>query len=228
MLPSAHSVRLLLAAVGLFSASCMSAQTNSDWISLFDGKTASAWRGYLKPDLPAGWEVVDGALTRVAAGGDIITKDQFESFELELEWKIAPGGNSGIFFHVREDTSLSHVYVSGPEFQILDNAAHRDGLDPRTSAGSNYALHAPARDVTKKPGEWNHVRIIVNGGHVEHWLNGQKLLEYELWSDDWTQRVAASKFKTMPHYGKSKTGHIALQDHGDWVAYRNIRIRRIN
>lgn len=227
MWPSARIGGLLLAASVFTSTNCMNAQTKSDWVSLFDGKTAAAWRGYLKSELSAGWQVVDGALTRVAQGGDIITKDQFDNFELELEWKLAPGGNSGIFFHVKEDSALNAVYLSGPEFQVLDNEAHKDGLDARTSAGSNYALHAPARDVTKKPGEWNQARIVVNGGHVEHWLNGVKLLEYELWSDDWAKRVAASKFKSMPEYGKAKTGHIALQDHGDWVAFRNIRIRRI-
>jgi hypothetical protein len=205
----------------------MQAQTGTDWIWLFDGQTTDAWRGYLKSELPSGWQIVDGALTRVAEAGDIITKEEFDNFELELEWKSSPGGNSGIFFHVQEDSALQSVYFSGPEFQVLDNEAHKDGLDPRTSAGSNYALHAPARDMTKKPGEWNSARIVVNGSHVEHWLNGTKLLEYELWSDDWQRRVAASKFKDMPAYGMAKTGHIALQDHGDWVAYRNIRIRRI-
>lgn len=220
-------MHLLAGALFLTAANCMSAQTSSEWITLFDGTSTSAWRGYLKPDLPAGWRVVDGALTRVAEGGDIITRDQFDSFELELEWKVAPGGNSGIFFHVQEDSTLRWPYESGPEYQVLDNQAHRDGLDPRTSAGSNYALHAPANDATRRPGEWNQARIVVNGSHVEHWLNGEKLLDYELWSDDWAQRVAASKFKDMPAYGRARTGHVSLQDHGDWVAFRNIRIRRL-
>lgn len=207
------------------AACSMNTQSGADWIELFDGTSTSAWRGYLKPELPDGWRVVDGALTRVAAGGDIITKDQFENFELTLDWKLTKGGNSGIFFGVQEDPSLSAVYLTGPEMQVLDNVAHRDGLDPRTSAGSNYALHAPARDVTRPIGEWNSVRLIVNHGHVEHWLNGEKLLEYDLDSQDWKQRVANSKFKDMPAYGRSRRGHIALQDHGDWVALRRIRIR---
>jgi hypothetical protein len=206
----------------------MHAQTSSQWISLFDGKNTGAWRGYLKSELPASWQVADGALTVVGTNGeDIITRDQFDSFELELEWMIQKGGNSGIFFHVQEDPKFKHVWESAPEYQVLDNQAHQDAKDARTSAGSNYALHAPARDVTKQPGEWNRARIIVNGSHVEHWLNGEKLLEYELWSDDWKGRVAASKFKSMPAYGLAKSGHIALQgDHG-WVAYRNIRIRKL-
>ncbi|MGQ0815393.1 MAG: 3-keto-disaccharide hydrolase [Gemmatimonadota bacterium] len=206
----------------------MNTQNQSDWITLFDGRDASAWRGYLKQDLPAGWQIVGGELTRVDQGGDIITKDTFENFDLTLDWKVMKGGNSGIFFGVKEDASLPAVYYSGPEMQVLDNVAHRDGLDPRTSAGSNYALHQPIRDVTKPVGEWNSVRLIVNRGHVEHWLNGLKLLEYELWSDDWKRRVAESKFKEMPEYGLTKRGHIALQDHGDRVAFRNIRIRRLD
>ena len=213
------------AVVVIVSSSCSSGM--SDWQSLLSNNAAPAWRGYRKAELPSGWQVIDGALTRVAAGGDIITTEQFDNFELELEWKLQQGGNSGIFFHVIEDPALNAVYLTGPEMQVLDNEAHRDGLDPRTSAGSNYALHAPARDVTRPVGEWNHVRLVVNGSHVEHWMNGEKLLEYELWSDDWKQRVQASKFKDMPKYGTAGSGHIALQDHGDWVAFRNIRIRRL-
>lgn len=188
---------------------------------------ASAWRGYLKPAMPAGWKVIDGALTRVAEAGDIITKEQFANFELELEWKISPGGNSGIFFHVVEDPKLEETYFSGPEYQILDNHGHADGKNPLTSAASNFAVDAPVKDLTRKVGAWNKARLVVRGPHVEHWLNGIKVVEYEMWTPEWNQRVAASKFKTMPAYGTSKNGHIALQDHGNWVAFRNIRIRRI-
>jgi hypothetical protein len=198
----------------------------AEWESLFDGASANAWRGFKQSALPAGWQIVDGALTRVGAGGDIISKAQFENFELELEWKVAPGGNSGVFFHVAEDT-MKYVWQTGPEMQLLDNQRHADGKNPMTSAGSNFALHAPARDVSKPAGEWNRARLVVNGAQVEHWLNGEKIVEYELWSDDWKQRVQDSKFKDMPRYGLMRTGHIALQDHGDWVAFRNIRIRRL-
>ncbi|HEX6559836.1 MAG TPA: DUF1080 domain-containing protein [Longimicrobiales bacterium] len=225
----AHRTRALLLLMATFATQlrAQAAPKSSGWIALFDGHSTAAWRGYNKPALPAGWQVVAGALTRVAEAGDIVSKDNFDNFELELEWKIAKGSNSGIFFHVQEDSALA-MYMSGPEMQVLDNKVHQDGLEPRTSAGSNYALHAPVRDVTKPVGEWNKVRIIVNGPHVEHWLNGVKIVEYELWSDDWKQRVAESKFKAWPAYGIARTGHIGLQDHGDWVAYRNIRIRPIN
>jgi hypothetical protein len=199
----------------------------SGWITLFNGKNTSAWRGYLKSDFPAGWQIVDGALTRAGPATDIITKEKFENFDLRFEWKVAKGSNSGVFFNVVEDTALHHAYDSAPEYQILDNRNHRDGLNPITSAGSNFALHAPVSDVTKAVGQWNRARIVVNKGHVEHWLNGVKLLDYYLWSGDWNQRVAASKFKDFPAYGKSRSGHIGLQDHGDWVAFRNIKIRRI-
>lgn len=186
------------------------------------------WRGYLKPNLPAGWELKGKTLTRVAAAGDIITEQTYENFELTLEWKISKGGNSGIFFHVVEDPKFDAVYLTGPEMQVLDNKGHSDGRLPLTSAGSDFAVHAPSKDVTKPVGQWNKVKLVVKGSHVEHWLNGTKLLEYELWSDDWKQRVAASKFKTLaPQFGMAKTGHIALQDHGDWVSFRNIKIKRL-
>ena len=203
-----------------------SARTQA-WQPLLQGTSASAWRGFRSEALPPGWQVVDGALTRVGAAGDIITREQFQNFELELEWKVAAGGNSGVFFHVVEDSAAQYVWETGPEFQVLDNERHADGKLPQTSAASNFALHAPARNVTLPAGQWNRARVLVNGSHVEHWLNGEKVVEYELWSDDWKQRVRNSKFNQMPRYGLARSGHIALQDHGDWVAFRNIRIRRL-
>jgi hypothetical protein len=214
----------------LLGACCLIASCGvmrNDWRPLLTDNPATDWRAYRGSELPAGWQLQDGALTRVGAGGDIITREVFENFELTLEWKISPGGNSGIFFRVVEDSTLNAVYLTGPEMQVLDNAGHADGKNPSTSAGSNFALHAPARDATKAVGEWNAVRLLVNGSHVEHWLNGEKIVEYELGSADWKQRVQASKFKDWPRYGMARRGHIALQDHGDWVAFRNIRIRRI-
>jgi len=184
------------------------------------------WRGFKKDTLPSGWKLVDGVLTHTKGGGDIVTDEKYQDFVLELEWKISEGGNSGIFFHVSEDHD--HVWLGGPEMQILDNEAHKDAMKPETSAGANYALHAPCKDVTNPVGEWNHIKLVVDGPHVEHWMNGTKLLEYELWSDDWKARVAASKFKDMPPYGLGKIGHIALQDHGDIVSFRNITITSLN
>lgn len=201
------------------------AERAAGWRLLFDGRTTEGWRGFRKDAAPAGWQVSNGALTRVGEGGDIMTDEEFGSFELVLEWNVAPGGNSGVFFHVVEDSSLSYVWQSGPEMQVLDNARHADGRDPLTSAASNFAVHAPSRDATRPAGEWNAARLVVRGDHVEHWLNGEKVVEYELGSPDWQQRVAASKFASMPRYARARSGHIALQDHGDRVSYRNIRIR---
>ena len=207
---------------------CSQDMKKGGWISLFNGKSTAAWRGYLQKDVPAGWKVIDGALTRVGEAPDLITKDEFKDFELDLEWKISKAGNSGILFHVIEDPSLDHPYLSAPEMQVLDNKEHPDGKNPLTSAGSNFAMHAPVRDVTKAVGKWNKARLIVKGNHVEHWLNGMKLLEYEQGSPDWKERLAKSKFRTWPKYATGKTGHIALQSHDDWVAYRNIKIKRLD
>jgi hypothetical protein len=194
------------------------------WRPLFDGVTTNGWRGFRRTDA-AGWQVVDSALTRVGEGADLITQDQFANFELELEWKVAPGGNSGILFRVTEDAQ--QTYHTGPEMQVLDDAAHQDGQSRLTSAGSNYALHAAPEGVVRPAGEWNAVRLVVNGAHVEHWLNGVKIVEYQLWTPAWDSLVAASKFVEWPGYGRARRGHIALQDHGDTVAYRNIRIREL-
>jgi hypothetical protein len=209
---------------GIAAQNTLSAQERAEgWRLLFDGRTTDGWRGFRGDAMPDGWQVVDGALTRVAAGGDIVTTEQFESFELVLDWKVSPGGNSGIFFHVTEDAD--HVWQTGPEYQILDDAGHRDGLTPETSAGSNYALHAPVGAAARPAGEWNTARLVVRGDHVEHWLNDVKIVSYELRSDEWKALVAASKFGDMPGYGLARRGHLALQDHGDHVAFRNIRIR---
>lgn len=194
------------------------------WQLLFDGSLAG-WRGYRRSDVPSGWSVQDGALafSPGAGSGDLITEAIFANFELVLEWKISPGGNSGIFYRTTEAEAAP--YWTAPEMQILDNAGHADGSVANTSAGSNYGLHAPSQDVTKPAGEWNQVRIAVWGPHVEHWMNGVKVVEYELWSEQWRKLVAATKFGEWPGYGMAREGHIGLQDHGDPVWFRNIKIR---
>lgn len=195
----------------------------SPWIDL---QRADAWRGYRSDTLPSGWDfdTATRVLTR-RAGTDIVTRQQFASFELELEWKIGPGGNSGIFYWATEETPV--IYENAPEMQILDNAGHADGHNALTSAGANYALTAPVRDVTKPVGEWNAARIVVHGDTVEHWLNGTKLLTYVAGSPEWQQLVEASKFKQWPAYGKARRGHIGLQDHGNVVEFRGMRIREL-
>jgi hypothetical protein len=198
-------------------------QAKEGWRLLFDGQSLEHWRGYRKDTVPDGWKVQDGTLTRVGGGGDLVTKEQFDSFELKLEWKIAEGGNSGIFYRATEE--FGAIYESAPEMQVLDNAKHGDGKNPKTSAGANYALIACAKEVVKPAGEWNQVRLLIQGQHVEHWLNGEKVVEYELGSPAWVELVKNSKFSGMRGYGKAAKGHIGLQDHGDKVWYRNIMIR---
>ena len=195
------------------------------WRTLFDGSSLEAFRGYRKDEAPAGWTIQEGALARVDGGGDLMTKGQWGSFELVFDWKVTEGANSGVMFHVTEDQGAP--YMTGPEYQILDNTRHRDGGDPRTSAAANYALHAPEKDHTRPVGEWNHGRLVCEDGVVTHWLNGHKVVEYELWTDDWQALVEASKFDAMPEYGQRRRGHIVFQDHGDLVFYKDIRVRSL-
>lgn len=199
------------------------AERASGWALLFDGTTTTGWRGYRMTTMPEGWQAADGALTRIGPAADIITDQQYANFELVFEWRISPKGNSGVMYRVTEADSSS--YETGPEYQVLDDDGHRDGLSRLTAAGAVYGLY-PAPDSLVRPvGEWNQARIVVNGNDVEHWLNGAQVAHYVLGSPDWEARVARSKFKQWPGYGRARTGFIALQDHGDWVAYRSLKIR---
>ena len=196
------------------------------WQLLFDGNSLTGWRGYNSESMPTGWSAENGMLIRTGPGGDIITEQQFADFELSLEWLVGPGGNSGVLFRAVE--GQEEVYHGAPEMQILDDAGHPDGRSPLTSAGSNYGLHGVPRGIVKSAGEWNTSRIVVVNNQVEHWLNGDKVGEYELGSADWAQRVANSKFAQWPAYGRASRGHIGIQDHGDRVSFRNLKIREIN
>jgi hypothetical protein len=193
------------------------------WRPLFDGRSLAGWRAYQGNSVPDGWRVEDGMIVRRGEGGDIITREKFRNFELALEWRVEPGGNSGIMYRVTE--ASERPYHTGPEMQVLDDARHRDGQNPLTSAGALYGLYPAPKGAVKPAGEWNQARLLVNGNHVEHWLNGVKTAEAEIGSADWNERVAKSKFNEWPGYAKSPEGHIAIQDHGDVVWFRNIRIR---
>jgi hypothetical protein len=193
------------------------------WRTLFDGKTTAGWRGFRQQAMPDGWQAVDGALTRVGQAGDIVTVDEFGDFELTLEWNLSPNGNSGVLYRVTEGDDV--MWHTAPEYQIIDNAYNKEPLKPVQLTGANYDLNPPIRDASRPVGSWNQTRLVVRGAHVEHWLNGVKVVEYELWSPDWEQRVRASKFKDYPNYARARRGHIGLQDHGDKVAFRNIKIR---
>ncbi len=215
---------LFVASSILTVASCECCQECAEAPGRTDITALENWRGYKQDAVPEQWVMDDGALYLTGGGaGDLITREQYGSFELSLEWKISPKGNSGIMYHVSEGDGPT--YFTGPEMQVLDNAVA--GGDLLHSAGADYALHAPAADNSLAVGEWNAARIVVDGAHVEYWLNGVQQCAYELWSEDWTARVAASKFAQWPGFGMNKTGHIALQDHGNPVWYRGIRIRRL-
>ena len=191
---------------------------------LFDGKTIDKWRGYKQKNVPAGWQVVDGAITRVAGGPDLISVDQYSAFDFRFEWMVTPGQNSGVMFFVTEANEAT--YMSGPEYQVLDNALHPDGKDPLTSAAACYALYAPPKDVTRPVGQWNEGRIVVDASRrVEHWLNGTRTVQYQMGSPEWNKLVAASKFKDWPPFGLATRGHLAIQEHGGHVAFRNLRIK---
>lgn len=199
--------------------------SEAGWVDLTDPRH---WRSYDADTFPSGWVLEDGALARTAAGegGDIVTREAYGDFELELEWKVEACGNSGIFYRGAE--GAEYIWNTSPEMQVLDNTCHADGQVPAHTAGAVYALYPPTADVARPGGEWNRARIVARGPHVEHWLNGVKIAEYEQGSADWNARVAASKFADEPGFGTYRTGLIGLQDHGDLVWYRDIRIRRLD
>ena len=200
-------------------------QVSKEWRPLFDGKTLTGWRSLKSATPGEGWKVVNGVLTTSGKAGDLVTKEQFGDFEFSVEWKIAEAGNSGIIYRVGLDEAAT--YQTGPEYQLLDNAKAADNKLPNHLAGSLYDLVAPAKDVTKPVGDWNVTRIVVRGWQVEHWLNGVKLLETDLGKPEGKTLVAKSKFNTMPKFATLSRGHIALQDHGDVVSFRNILIREL-
>ena len=186
----------------------------------------SAFRGYDAEGVPAGWVASADTISKARGTGDLITKDQFANFELQFDWKLTKGGNAGVFY--RGTREYDHIYWSAPEYQLLDDANAPDGKDRMTSAASDYAVYPSPPGHVKPADQWNSSRIVVNGAHVEHWLNGKKVVEYELWSPDWKAKVAASKFKDYPDYGLAKRGYIGIQgDHDGALALRNIRIREL-
>jgi hypothetical protein len=198
-------------------------ETREGFRLLFDGSSLDQWRTYKGTDAGT-WEVQEGTIHHGPGdGADLVTKEEFGDFELRLDWKLAPGGNSGVFYRGTEEYEA--IYWTAPEMQVLDDAVHRDGQDRLTSAGSAYGLYAAPAGVVRPAGEWNSIRIVARGKHIEHWMNGVKVVEYELEGADWSAKVAASKFKEWPRYGLAPRGHIAVQVHGNDVWYRNVRIR---
>lgn len=195
------------------------------WRPLLDGRTPHGWRNVGKATLDPRWQVMDGVLVLTAAGGgDIVSTDTYGDFELELEWRLPAGGNSGLFYRAAD---ASPVWARAVEYQLLDDREAEDRVIPSHRAGAAYDLIQPAHDVLRPVGEYNEARIVACGARVEHWLNGVRVAAYDLDSEDWRLRVAASKFAGHSEFAKARRGHLGLQDHGNPVHVRGMRIRAL-
>lgn len=206
------------------------------WELLFDGETTKGWHSFNKTAAGAAWKVKDGELYldttkkegwQTEGGGDIVTDKTYKNFHLKLEWKISTGGNSGIIFLVQEDGKHDHSWQTGPEMQIVDNENHPDGKLVKHQAGDLYDLIACSQKTAKPAGEWNQAEIIIKNGGLTLILNGVKVVSTTLWKDAWNKLVAESKFNNMPDFGKFQSGKIALQDHGNMVSFRNVKIKEL-
>lgn len=228
---------LIIVSMSLFSFykqkdnSLTDAEKKAGWQLLFDGKDLDGWRMYQNKNADC-WGVKDGVIyckgsttDKSDLRADLISKDEFDNFELSIEWKIAPAGNSGIMYHVSEEAKAA--YLSGPEYQLIDDDGFPEKLEDWQKTGADYAMYTPTAKAAKSVGQFNITRIVVNGSHREHWLNGVKIVEFEAWSDDWNKRKSVGKWKDTPNYGMNKKGHIALQDHGSGVWFKNIKIRKL-
>jgi hypothetical protein len=212
--------------------------TQDGWITLFDGKTTKGWHTYNKKEAGKAWKVENGALhldtlakKQTGGGGDLVTDEEFENFDLKLEWKISPKGNSGVIFYIHEDPKIGETYETGMEMQVLDNGTptrpgHPDGKLYTHRAGDLYDLLA-SKEAAKPQGEWNAAEIVSNKGKLDFYLNGQHILSTTMWNNNWRQMIAISKFKSMAGFGTFKKGRIGLQDHGNEVWYRNIKIKKL-
>ena len=232
------------ALVGGVATSCQKHNTLSEaekaegWQLLFDGETLNGWRSFNETELLGGWHVVDGCIQAKGEGGDasgyIVTDKQYANFELVWDWKLTHGGNSGMLYHVVEHPKFKVPYVTGPEYQLIDNEGWEEvnaptKLEEWQKLGVDYAMHLPDYNKMKvnPVGEWNSSKIVYDNGHVEHWLNGEKILEFEAYTEDWFAKKASGKWGTATEYGLSHTGVICLQDHGDPASFRNIKIKEL-
>ncbi len=212
------------------------AEKKQGWKLLFDGKSTNGWKKFKSDKVSSAWKVSDGALfldvtkkdgKRVEPGGDIVTVGEYENYEFSIEWKIQNCGNSGVIFNVQEGANHNAVWHTGPEMQVLDNVCNHDAEIIKHRAGDLYDLISCSTETVKPAGEWNLAKIISDKGHYEFWLNGVKTVEFTMHTSEWDQLVAGSKFKDMPDFGKFTKGRISLQDHGDQVWYRNIKIKEL-
>ena len=241
---------IVLLSLGLFFCNCKSvkvtinpSETSSDttlkkegWIQLFDGKSTSGWHSYGKHSAGKVWKVEDGVLhldnnvneTFSDEGGDLVSDEEFDNFDLQIDWKISKKGNSGVMTYVKEDAAKYNApYLTGPEMQILDNVGHPDGRIRKHRAGDLYDLIASTKDAPNAVGQWNHSEILAKRGKLDLYLNGVHVVNTRMWDDNWRKMIAASKFKAWPDFGTFKKGHIALQDHGNDVWFKNIKIKRL-
>jgi hypothetical protein len=223
-------IRSAIAAGVVSMTAGVASAADAGWTVLFDGTGTDAWKAYGKDASLSGcgWLVENGTLRAAPEAQtkcDLATKESFKDFDLELEWKVSPGGNSGVMYDVAETDKPS--YHTGPEMQVLDDGGHPDGKNPKTSAGSLYALVAPSGKTLAPVGEWNRARLVKKGAHVEHWLNGKQVAEYQLGSPALTALIAESKFKDMPRFAKEGQGRLVLQHHGQEVWFRNVRVKKL-
>ncbi|MBA4168322.1 MAG: DUF1080 domain-containing protein, partial [Chitinophagaceae bacterium] len=207
-----------------------SAPSAGNWVSLFDGKSLAGWHGFNKKgETVKNWDIEDSSLVCLGAakdahGGDIVSDGMYGNFELTWDWKVNKGSNSGVMYHVVEDPKYKAPYETGPEYQMIDDIGFPEKLQDWQKTGADYAMTVANDKKKLKPvGEWNSSRIVFNNGHVEHWLNGEKIVEFQAGTEDWNKKRTTGKWKDYPDYGKAKTGGIALQDHGNKVFFRNIR-----
>lgn len=224
-LPYGNPNRALVAILcASLAGSAVSASAEEGYTDLLAGNAlADTWRGFQKDYTPAGWSLEGGVLNG-AGGGDLVTREEFADFELRFDWKIEPGGNSGVIYRVSEEGT--HAHDSGYEYQVLD-PKYPEATELNGPA-SLYALYPAPLSATKPAGEWNTGRVVVRDGTIEHWVNGQRVVSADTGSDDWKRCLAASKFADWPHFAKNEAGHLALQDHGASVWYRNLRVKRLD
>lgn len=228
---SATLLFLFISMTGSAQNALSAKEKKEGWKLLFDGTTTTGWRNYKSDKVTDRWKVSNGELyldkSVTTGAGDIMTDGEFQDYELTLDWKISACGNSGVIFNVVEDDKYKNTYNSGPEMQVLDNTCHPDAKIAKHRAGDLYDLIACSKETVKPAGEWNQVRLVSKNAKMEFWLNGTKVVDFTMHTPEWKEMVANSKFKSMPGFGESKKGHLALQDHGDAVWFRNIKIREL-